>query len=342
MAFNANLPDMYSSGVGVASNAYYDTSANPLITPQGQYIYPKVAPAAVIQENPSMYEAAVRDSRSTAIENSYLSQMFAREQMDFQAASQLASMEFNSAEAAKNRNWQEYMSNTAHQREVRDLLAAGLNPILSAMGGNGATTGSGATASSSAMSGASGSVDTSGNQAVASLVGAALQAENNYEMNKVNAITSLAIAEQQRKNNLDMQDKTLEMQRKQLENALEIARMSSESSKYQADMSKTVAEIYTASQLATAQISAGAILGSAGINAQSALGVAGMYTEAQKYGVDAETGYKYWHDLYTAQNPGDFVRVLYRMGLSSIADMMQRLTPSQQKGVMDAMTRGLG
>lgn len=53
------------------------------------------------------------------------------------------------SEARKNRKWQEYMANTAHQREVADLRAAGLNPILSATGGSGAPTGSGAQAQQS-------------------------------------------------------------------------------------------------------------------------------------------------------------------------------------------------
>lgn len=53
---------------------------------------------------------------------------------------------FSWASAGRSMKWQEQMANTAHQREVADLIKAGLNPILSA-GGSGAPVGSSATAS---------------------------------------------------------------------------------------------------------------------------------------------------------------------------------------------------
>lgn len=55
--------------------------------------------------------------------------------------------EYNKALAEQDRDWQERMANSAHQREIADLKAAGLNPVLGITGGNGAATPSGSSAS---------------------------------------------------------------------------------------------------------------------------------------------------------------------------------------------------
>lgn len=52
---------------------------------------------------------------------------------------------FNAAEAQKARDWSEHMSNTAYQRSMNDMRAAGLNPML-AFSQGGASTPSGPSA----------------------------------------------------------------------------------------------------------------------------------------------------------------------------------------------------
>jgi hypothetical protein len=52
-----------------------------------------------------------------------------------------AAMDYNSAEAAANRAWQERMSNTSYQRAAEDMRKAGINPILAAQQGGASTPG---------------------------------------------------------------------------------------------------------------------------------------------------------------------------------------------------------
>lgn len=119
--------------------------------------------------------------------NSALSQAQAREQMAFQTASNAQAMAFSAREAQKNRDWQEQMSNTAHVREVRDLINAGLNPILSV--NQGATTPSGASAAGVTGSGAQGVVDTNQASIINNLISSIFARDINKYSTDVQAST---------------------------------------------------------------------------------------------------------------------------------------------------------
>lgn len=237
-------------------------SANSVLTSMGPGAI--VRPGSLDRYRLSSTGSLVGTLQGIAGQNTSSSAKQAEELRTWQEQQSQIARKYNSQEAQKNRDWQERMSSTAHQREVRDLIAAGLNPVLSASGGSGAPVTSGATASSSAPSGAMGSVDNSATGAVAGLFGSLLSSLLSLESTRVSAQSNQAIADKY----TAMSKYTSELQ---AQTQLNTATISAAAQRYTAD-AHLAGTKYAADQSAAAQKVA-----------------ASIHAAAQKYGYDVQS-----------------------------------------------------
>lgn len=223
-------------------------------------------------------------NKSTALNNAWSAQQ-AADLRSWQEQQNQKAMDFNAEEAAKNRNWQEMMSNTAHQREVKDLQAAGLNPVLSAMNGNGASVGSGATASGVTSAGDKGDTDTSRNSAIASILATVYNARNQMDMANLSAQTNLAVADKYNAMSKLVaeinQATTLGAAGLSASATRDAAAMSSSAQRYASDNARAASQ-YAADSSATASKAI------AYINSNTSAVTASVHAQAQKYAADVQ------------------------------------------------------